>query len=376
MSPKPTKSRTSVPGSPEASTGPSSKGLVRCAIRQGPVREFSPDVGGERARLIVVNRDKWVNGTVLRYAFFGAGGTFGSWAGNDALKSQVRKAFKKWADVGIGLKFEEVSDRSNAQIRIGFQVADGHWSYVGRQILEQEPDDRTMNLDPSDAISSGNYGVDVAAHEIGHTLGFPHEHQNPHAGIVWNEEAVYAELGGPPNNWDRSTTFHNIIRKISPDTVQGSSWDPDSVMHYEFRPGLINSPAPYDAQGVHPPGGLSARDQQWVKTFYPPLAAADHESLPLLTSRPLSLNPGQQLNFLLQPTTTRYYEIRTFGLSDTVLVLYERTPSEDLYLTGDDDSGEARNAYIRRRLHAGRTYVLRLRLYYSFSAGETALMWW
>ena len=41
--------------------------------------------------------------------------------------------------------------------------------------------------------------IDTAIHEIGHTLGFPHEHQNPHAGIVWDEEAVYAALAQPPN---------------------------------------------------------------------------------------------------------------------------------------------------------------------------------
>jgi len=79
---------------------------------------------------------------------------------------------------------------------------------------------------------------------------------------------------------------------------------------------------------------------------------------------------------LLKPSTSRYYEIRTFGLSDTVAVLLERTGTGEVYVTGDDDSGEERNAYIRRRLHNGRTYVLRLRLYYAAAAGETAVMWW
>ena len=70
-------------------------------------------------------------------------------------------------------------------------------------------------------------------------------------------------------------------------------------------------------------------------------------------------------------------EIRTFGTSDTVIVLFERTASgRDAYVTGDDDSGEDRNAYIRRRLHASRTYVLRIRLYYAADSGETAVMWW
>ena len=80
---------------------------------------------------------------------------------------------------------------------------------------------------------------------------------------------------------------------------------------------------------------------------------------------------------MFEPTVDRYYEFRTFGASDTVIVLFERRGERRAaYVTGDDDSGEDRNAYIRRRLHAGRTYVLRLRLYYAADSGETAVMWW
>ena len=38
-------------------------------------------------------------------------------------------------------------------------------------------------------------GVDVPVHEIGHALGFSHEHQNPFAGIVWDEEGVFDTPG-------------------------------------------------------------------------------------------------------------------------------------------------------------------------------------
>jgi hypothetical protein len=352
------------------------RGRVRCSIREGPPRQFAPDVAGERMRLIVMNHDKWVNGTVLRYAFF-SGNQFASWAGTDALRQQVRRAFQRWQELGIGLRFEEAPNRSQSQIRIGFLPNDGHWSYVGRQILDQGADDRTLNLDPTDGIDSGAYGVDVACHEIGHTMGFPHEHQNPNAGIVWNEEAVYRALEGPPNFWSRDKTYHNIIRKIPPDQVQGSSWDPESVMHYPFGPGLILEPSQFRTSGIQPPGGLSARDKQWVKTFYPALGAKDHQELALLATKRLTLGPGEQRNFVLKPAATRYYELRTFGRSDTVMVLFERDANKrSVYLTGDDDSGQDRNAYIRRRLHAGREYVMRLRLYYAADAGETGVMWW
>jgi hypothetical protein len=347
-----------------------------CTFREGPTRQFAPDIGGERVRLILVHGRKWVNGTPLKYAFFENRAPFTRWTGTEALRAQVRRAFKRWTDFGIGLRFEEVTDRAASEIRIAFEAGDGHWSYVGRDVLGEGADDRTMNLDPTDGIQNGEYGIDVACHEIGHTLGFPHEHQNPNAGIVWNEEAVYAALAKPPNNWPREQTFHNIIRKISPDQVQGSSWDADSIMHYPFEAGLILEPERFRG-GLQPAGGLSARDKEWVRTFYPSLRPADHKELPLLTSERLTISAGEQRNFLLKPTVTRNYEIRTFGTSDTVIVLFERASNgKESYLTADDDSGEQRNAYLRRRLLRDRVYVLRIRLYYTAAAGETSVMWW
>jgi hypothetical protein len=311
----------------------------------------------------------------LRFAFFPNSGSFKPWGGTETLKQLTRKAFAKWAGIGIGLKFQEVADRAQAEVRIGFEVDDGHWSYVGRQVLRQGSDDRTMNLDPGDGIANGAHGLDVACHEIGHTLGFPHEHQNPNAGIVWDEEAVYRDLAGSPNFWDRDKTFSNIIRKITPDAVQGSAWDPDSIMHYPFGAGLIKEPVKYRT-GLSPRGGISARDAQWVKAFYPPEPKNSDIELPLLRNAMLMLNPGQQKTYVLKPKVTRYYDIRTFGSSDTVGVLNLRENGSERYLAGDDDSGEDRNMHIRRRLQAGFTYVLRLRLYYASSKGETAVMWW
>lgn len=47
-----------------------------CTLREGVPRSFSPSVAGERLRLIRMNADKWVNGTLLHYAFFENTGQF------------------------------------------------------------------------------------------------------------------------------------------------------------------------------------------------------------------------------------------------------------------------------------------------------------
>jgi Astacin (Peptidase family M12A) len=349
---------------------PAERKFTYCSMPMVKERVFSPDVNPNRARLIRMNDQKWVNGTKLHYCFFTKPA---DWVTKEAEKDVVRKAFKMWMNLGVGIVFEEVNSLDEAEIRIGFLRGDGAWSYIGRDILNIGRDERTMNFGWD--LTSHPREIDTAIHEIGHSLGFPHEHQNPHAGIVWDEEAVYASLGAPPNSWDRQTTFHNIISKINPDSVQGSAWDPDSVMHYPFGPGLIKEPAKYRG-GLEPAGGISARDQEWVKTFYPPIKKSDVQALEPFGPVQLTVKPGQQLNFSIAPKATRRYEIGTFGTSDTVMVLFEDVNGELRYVTGDDDSGQDTNARISIKLFKSKRYVLRLRLYYAARSGDTAVMMW
>lgn len=359
--------------------------FLYCSLPPAPPRQLPTDVSGQRLLAILANDSKWVSGTVLRYYFFDRdtdgehvvradGSTqWCGWTTDNAHKELVRGAFQRWQDIGIGVDFLEVDRREEAEVRIGFMLGDGAWSYLGRGILDRSVDERTMNfgwnlVDRND--------VDTAIHEIGHTLGLPHEHQNPNAGIHWDEERVYAEMAKPKNNWSRETTHWNIIRKIPPDTVQGSSWDPDSIMHYPFNAGLILSPERYRSEPLMPAGGLSHRDVTWVRTFYPPREDAALPDLIPFQSQTLANAAGQQRDFAIRPPATRKYSFATFGEADTVMVLFENVDGALRYLAGDDDSGEARNATFETKLFSGREYVLRIRLNYAAASGETAAMMW
>lgn len=355
-----------------------------CNVRPTVPREFSSGTPADRVRAINVFGSKWVNGTELSYYFFhkktdgetvhhvDGSSQFMPWAGAEAQKKVVRQAFKLWADLGLGISFKEVDAPDSALIRIGFQVGDGSWSYVGRAVRDIAADQRTMNFGWN---LVGD--LDTATHEIGHSLGFEHEHQNPFAGIVWDDEKVYASLARPPNSWSRQQTHYNIIRKLDDNQVQGTEWDKDSVMHYPFEAGLIKVPVQYQTQPLNPAGGLSARDQSYVLQLYPGQGpVSGFPELKLMESRPLKIVAGQQVDLRLLPGRSRLYEIKTFGTSDVVLVLFEDVGGQMKYLGGDDDSGDDRNAYLKLRLSRGKKYVLRLRLYYADHAGETAVMWW
>src|SRR6185295_13803041 len=100
------------------------------------------------------------------------------------------------------------------------------------------------------------------------------------------------------------------------------SWDPASIMEYEFEPGLIDEPQQYDTNGLYPPGTLSAADKQWALKWYPPLAAA----LPVLQpfqAATVDLAAGQQMDYAIKPPASRKYKIETKGATDTLLVLFE-----------------------------------------------------
>ncbi len=336
------------------------------------VRTFAPGVTAERARLIRQIADKWLNGTTIRYWFFD---TPKPWTAPAAQKNVVREAFRRWKALGIGLDFAEVRNRADADVRIAFDRTDGSWSYVGTDVRTKRRDPRTMNFGWS-LTEDPDEGMDTAIHEIGHTLGFPHEHQNPFAGIVWNEDAVYASLAAPPNRWDRATTFHNIIEKIVPDTVQGSAWDPNSVMHYAFDAGLIDRPVKY-RKGLTPAGGLSARDRRWALKFYPAIRAGATRRLEPLESKALALRPGEQANFAFVPerdARLRIPHVRAVRHRDGAVRKARIWPCARS--TEDDDSGAARNAHIKAKLKSGRSYVLRVRLHYAKARGEAAVMVW
>ncbi len=203
----------------------------------------------------LLNEARWNIGDVIRVRFI---------EGDQSLKNRVRAVAERWTAPGMAnLKLQWV-DSGAAEIRIAFQQGNGSWSYLGthcRAIPEPQP---TMNYGWLTPASSDDELRSVVLHEFGHALGLIHQHQSPQGGIKWNEPAVFADLSGPPNNWDAATIRSNVLDHYSANQVTASPVDRLSIM---MNP--IPRAWTLDGFSAGMNNDLSQDDIRVIKLYYP-----------------------------------------------------------------------------------------------------------
>jgi len=294
---------------------------------------------GGRVRAIAPIGKTWMNGSTLRVRFLG---------GTARQHAIVREQAGWWAE-HANLRFD-FDGSANAEIRIAFDPNDGAWSYVGTDCRGIPANQPTMNL--------GFMDGGTTAHEFGHAIGLAHEHQNPSGGIQWNEEVVLRECAQSPNFWDEATTRHNILRKYSAEQLNGTRFDPDSVMLYFF-------PAEWTLNGIATRQNevLSALDKQFVAgaKMYPRNAPTVSEATELKVNSSKRTTAaigrfGEEDLFAFQVQRPGRYVIDTKGPSDLVMKLFG-PDSPTALLAEDDDSGVDFNARIAADLIAGRYFA-------------------
>jgi hypothetical protein len=280
-----------------------------------------------------------MNGSTLHVRFMG---------GTAADQAVAREQAGWWEKVA-NLKFA-FDNAPSAEIRISFDKSDGAWSYIGTDCRGIPLNDATMNL--------GFLDGGTTAHEFGHAIGLAHEHQNPAGGIQWNEPVVIREMAKSPNFWDEQTTRHNILRKYSADQLNGTAFDPESIMLYFF-------PADWTLNGIATKANdvLSRIDRDFIAgaKMYPKTGGT------VSTATELKVNAarrtaasigkmGEEDLFRFTAASDGRYVIDTRGPTDVVMKLFGPN-SETALIAEDDDSGIDTNARIASTLIAGDYFV-------------------
>lgn len=172
-----------------------------------------------------------------------------------SVQDAVRRIVRERIQPIVSVKLIYVSDPSKANIRISFDPDGGAWSLIGTDCLH-ERSKPTMNL--------GWFDVATTLHEFGHALGMVHEHQNPHGNpIKWDYPRVYS-WAETTQGWDHEMTEKNILNKYANSQINGSQFDPQSIMLY-FFPGKLTT----NNVGTHQNLRLSGLDVTWLGKMYP-----------------------------------------------------------------------------------------------------------
>jgi hypothetical protein len=174
---------------------------------------------------------------------------------NINITEGVKKIVNERIQPLVSLKFEFVDKNSDADIRISFDAAGGSWSELGTDAKNISSDKATMNL--------GWFDVSTVMHEFGHVLGMIHEHQNPLGQTIdWNKQKVY-DWAKETQGWDKDMTDKNILNKYDKNQVNGSSFDPLSIMLYFFPGDLTNN-----GKGTNQNLRLSGLDMEFINKNY------------------------------------------------------------------------------------------------------------
>lgn len=224
------------------------------AIAENPDNAPSPEANTSE-RLALVKTKRWRPGRTLRCRFL---------AGAADTQRKVQQYAAQWTRYA-NLHFEFGND-PRAEVRIAFAPGSS-WSACGTDCLVQgdyplyQP---TMNLGNIDGNTKEEEFAFAVLHEFGHAIGCIHEHQNPVGGMQWDERAVIHYFSGEPSYWSEAQIRAYVIDKYSESQLNGTAFDPESIMLYDFPRSLTKN-----GMSTQRHSRLSTTDISFIKRVYP-----------------------------------------------------------------------------------------------------------
>lgn len=151
---------------------------------------------------------------------------------------------------------------TRAKVRITLRGG-GYWSYLGTDILRVQG--ATMSLEGFSMSTPNSEYTRVVRHEVGHTLGCPHEHMRQEL-VARLDRAKTIEYFRRTQGWSEQEVMQQVLTPLSEASIRGTvNADDTSIMCYQL-PGSITK----DGQPIKGGNDINDLDFKFMATIYPP----------------------------------------------------------------------------------------------------------
>ncbi|PWT92077.1 MAG: hypothetical protein C5B55_07010 [Blastocatellia bacterium] len=213
--------------------------------------------GGPR-RIVVVIARKWpASGVKLSVSFLDNPTV--------ALRKHIIKHMNAWGE-HANVVFTETQGVGQVRIARLDSPPDmaGYWSYVGTEILEQDEDQPTLNLESFTMKVSEAEFRRVVRHEAGHTLGFDHEHMRSEIVNMIDRKKAYAFFD-KDQGWSKKEVDEQVLTPLAKRSIMATKEaDPISIMCYQLPASIMKNGKPIKG-GVN----INPRDWAFAASLYP-----------------------------------------------------------------------------------------------------------
>lgn len=177
------------------------------------------------------------------------------------LQAKILSHFNAWGE-RCNVQFKVATSQATSQVRIS-RGPGGYWSFLGTDILSIPTNQPTMNLEGFRLTTPESEYRRVVRHEVGHTLGCPHEHARREIVDLLDPAKVIAYFGRT-QGWSEREVRAQILTPLDERSIRGTPHaQQDSLMAYSF-PGTVTK------SGKPIPGGvdITPEDAAFMATIY------------------------------------------------------------------------------------------------------------